>query len=189
MAISRRKDPADHLEGKTLLDMLGILAKVSYFDITVHTPDDFRLVEDYFEIEIDADPEFLSRFVRIMECTLLLDTTEYQNMVVSLCGNKEFARNTRQYTHSIESRNCELTIINLFRDVRRVVKKKVVKKSSPASKVVKTAKESGPAVETPVLNTEKEILRLEKQMKTAVEAEDYEVAAQLRNRINKLKGK
>ncbi len=194
MATPRRKDPADYLDGKTLEHILSALSKASYYDITVHTPDDFRLVEEYFEIEIDADPDFLSRFTRIHECTLLLDSAEYQSMVISLCGVKDFARNTKQYTHSTENSNGELTIINLFRDVRRQAKKKVVVKRSPSKPTKSTLRPQQELTEEveKVLNPEaavKEIKRLEKQMKTAVEAEDYEAAAHLRNKINKLKEK
>lgn len=191
MATSRRKDPADYLDGKSLLEILTVLAKVNYFDITVHTPDDFRLIEDYFAIEMDMNPEFLTNFTRIIECTLLLDTVEYQNIVYSLSNNKEFARTTRQYMHTIESRTSELTIINLFRDVRRTVKKKVVKKAiklnPTATKEVKVPKAKSPSTEELSLSKAKEIQRLEKRMKQAVEAEDYEVAVNLRNQIRDLK--
>ena len=176
------------------MSILGSLAKLAYFDITVHGPDDYSLIEEYYESELESDPEFLDRFNRIVECNLLLDSNEFANLVLQLSRNKEASIKAKQYIHHYEPGGGELCIINLIRDVRRQIKKKVLKK--PTGKTTTTAKAQEDSANTQVLSSDDKqaanpeilIAKLNKRLKKAVEVEDYETAVHLRNEITKLKG-
>lgn len=195
MAKSRRKDPSDYLEGKTLLDILTTLSKVSYFEITVLTKPDYDLVEEYFEAELESDPEYLGQYTRIMECTMLLDSFEYQAMVLQLCGIKEIARNTKQYIHSIEIQGGELCIINLYRELGRQLKKrdkstgkKTVKKSTKSANAEADTQSEQITPDKIAATLDKQLSSLERRLKKAVELEDYHHAAHLQKEIEKLRG-
>jgi len=187
------------MDNKILMSILGSLAKLAYFDITVHSPDDFSLIEEYYETELESDPEFLDRFNRIVECNLLLDSAEFAHLVLQLSRNKEASTKAKQYIHHYEPGGGELCIINLIRDVRRQIKKKVLKK--PAGKTTTKSPEGVAEVlaqtegdkqsvtpEKQALAMDLLIIKLNKRLKKAVEAEDYEAAVHLRNEITKLKG-
>lgn len=177
------------MEGNLLLQIITHFSKLSYFDVTIHTPEDYSIIEDYFEEEIAENENYLSQYQRIIETTLLLDNNEYQELVMQFKSDKQIARRTYQYIHCIEQRQGELTIINLIRDVRRRLKKKTTTKKRTVTKA-KT-------VDEPFAIEKKSLSAIEaaKQMRThlknlaqALEAEDYLVAARIQKEIEELKG-
>jgi hypothetical protein len=184
MATPKRKPQTEHLTAPALLGMMAQLATSKFFEIIVYGPDDYEDLEDLFVNQLGRDVAYLNSFKRVMECAILLDSQEYQNLVFNLCGDKNFARQTEQYIQCVQFQEDEICIINLFRRVH-----KRLKTTSGTKKTARVTKGTPKKAAAPPDSVEQQLAKLNKLMSKALKLEDYRHAAALQKQIDELKSK
>lgn len=188
MATPKRKSPSEYIDLPSLMGMMAQLSSSRFFEISIHTPDDYSYVKELFAKPLAADPRYLADTTRVMEFTILLENMEYQAVVMQLTGDKNEAKQTIRYIYSFEIREGEMCVFNLFRNVSRRLKPRGSKRKTGPMEVTTPVTATSEAQKG---NTEpeKQLAVLQKQLAKALKLEDYRFAAVLKKKIDELQSK
>lgn len=171
MLNKKNKFPGASLE--ELVWLMGYFNSLKSFRATILTPDQYDVIEPFLQPQLQENPNFIHQFNRVNLLTLHLSGDEYRRMVTELAPDYPSLSNGRVYVWiTFLGDNMFVVMLNKVIYTRR----KRVTPTDEMSIPVK-AKVTGLPLNLDVLKT---------KLQKALESESYEVAAELRDRINKL---
>lgn len=161
--------------GADLNELVWIMSyfnSLKSFSATILKEDQFDVIEPFLKPQLEEDPNFIHQFGRVNLLTLHMEAEDYRGLISELAPEQPELSNGRVYVWiTFTGDNMFVVILNKVVYVRK--KKKNTKKD-----VVQTKK-----IEAPL-----KLDALKEKLKKALENEHYEVAAELRDKINCLDG-
>ena len=144
------------------------------FRATILKPNQYDVIEPFLQAQLKENPDFIHQFGRVNLMTLHLCADDYRKIIAEHAPNSPHLSNGKLYVWITFTG--ENMFVVMFNKVLYTRKKRTKTATTEATKPTETKVDNAPI----------NIDALRAKLRKALESESYEVAAELRDKINKL---
>jgi hypothetical protein len=171
MSSKNNKFPGASLE--QLIWLMSYFNSLKSFRATILKPDQYDVIEPFLQPQLEENPDFIKQFNRVNLLTLHLTGNEYRRIIAELAPDNPSLSNGRAYVWiTFLGENMFVVMLN------KVIYTRKKRENCGENATIST--------ETKVDNKTLSIDVLKAKLRKALESESYEVAAELRDKINGL---
>lgn len=166
MPSKKNKFPGANLD--ELVWIMSYFNSLKSFSAIILKEDQFDIITPFLKPQLEENPEFIHQFGRVNMLTLNMEPEDYRGLISELAPDQPELSNGRMYVWiTFTGDNMFVVILNKVVYVRK--KRNIINKTVIKTKEIDT-----------LLNLD----ILKDKLKKALENEHYEVAAELRDKIN-----